>query len=109
MAYNQQLADRIRKILKRRKGYNEKNMFGGICFLLRGNMCCGVEKNRLMLRVGIDQYEECLELPQTSKMDFTGKPLKGFIYVSAKGVEKDENLKEWIERGLKFIKTLPSK
>lgn len=109
MPYNQELADRVRKVLKRRKGYAEKNMFGGICFLINGNMCCGVEKSRLMLRVGPQQYESCLKLPYAKKMDFTGKPLKGFLFITQKGIESDEELKTWVERGLAFVKTLPKK
>ena len=81
MAYDEYLAERIRKALKRRKGITEKKMFGGICLLLDGNMVGGVVNDDLMVRVGPDGYEDALKQPHARPMDFTGKPLKGMVYV----------------------------
>ncbi len=109
MAYDEEFADRIRKLLARRKGLVEKRMFGGIAFMLRGHMCCGVVKNELMVRVGPDAYEDALAQPHARPMDFTGRPLKGFVYVGAEGIESDTELKDWVARGVAFVKTLPAK
>jgi len=109
MAYDEKLAERIRSIMKRRKGITEKKMFGGICLLLNGNMIGGVVNDDLMIRVGPDAYEEALKQKHARPMDFTGKPLKGMVYVGPKGVARDEDLKKWLERGLKFGQSLPAK
>ena len=108
MPFDEQLADRIRKMLQG-EHLSEKKMFGGICFMYRGNMICGVEKSRLMVRVGKDQYKEALALKHASVMDLTGVPLKGFVFVSPAGTRNDRDLKAWLQRGLKFTKTLPAK
>jgi len=84
-------------------------MFGGLCFMLNGNMCMGVEKDRLMVRVGPDGYEEAIAQPGASEMDFTGRPLKGMVYVSQDAVQDDDVLAEWVERGAKFALSLPAK
>jgi len=84
-------------------------MFGGLTFLVNGNMSCGVEKKRLMIRVGPDQYKQTLKLKHARPMDFTGRPLKGFIYVSSEGFKSDTALKKWLEKGLEFARTLPAK
>ncbi|MGE3975163.1 MAG: TfoX/Sxy family protein [Bdellovibrionales bacterium] len=109
MPFDENLANRIRNLLKKEDGVSEKKMFGGICFMHRGNMICGVEKNRLMLRVGADQYKETLKLKHTSVMDLTGVPLKGFIFVAPVGIKENRALKQWLKRGLKFTSTLPEK
>jgi TfoX/Sxy family transcriptional regulator of competence genes len=84
-------------------------MFGGISFMLDGNMCCGVVDNDLVLRVGRDRYEECLREPYVRPMDFTGRPLTGFIYVSPDGFASETELEQWIHRSVSFVRTLPSK
>ena len=81
MAYDERLAQRVREELADRPGYAEKKMFGGLCFLLRGNMCCGVGKDGLMVRVGPEQYESALADDHARQMDFTGRPMKGFVFV----------------------------
>jgi len=80
MAFDERLAQRIRQILKGARGVTEKRMFGGLCFLVRGKMCCGVERDHLVVRVGPEQYERALSKPHARPMDFTGRPLKGFVY-----------------------------
>lgn len=109
MAYDEQLAGRVRKLLRRRKGFSEKKMFGGICFLLNGNMCCGVTGETLMLRLGKPAAARALEEPFTREMDFTGRPLKSMIYVDPAGYGTDTDLKTWVDRAVKFARTLPAK
>jgi len=109
MAFDERLAQRIRQILKGARGVTEKRMFGGLCFLVRGKMCCGVERDRLVVRVGPEQYERALSKPHARPMDFTGRPLKGFIYVSAEGCRTAASLKAWLTRGLAFASSLPNK
>src|SRR5262245_20598508 len=109
MAYDAKLADRIQKILAKRKGIVEKKMFGGIAFMLRGNMCCGVVKDTLMLRVGPEQYQKLLQEPYARPMDFTGRPLKGFLYVEGKGLRTEAALQKWLQRAIDFVLSLPAK
>lgn len=108
MPFDETLADRIRKILKSRN-ISEKKMFGGICFMDRGNMFCGVEKKRLMVRVGPDQYQKALTTKHAKPMDLTGVPLKGFVFVAPTGLQSDKELRSWLKRGLTFTKSLPPK
>lgn len=109
MAYDEKLALRVQKALQRRRGVSEKKMFGGLTFLVQGNMCCGVVGDELMVRVGPDAYDEALAFPEARKMNFTGRPMKGLVYVSARGIKSDAALKAWLERGLKFARSLPAK
>ncbi|KAA3629275.1 MAG: RNA methyltransferase [Proteobacteria bacterium] len=106
----EQLAQRIRPLLQAHPGFDEKRMFGGLCFLLNGNMCCGVTKEaRLMVRVGGDAYDDALRQPHATEMDFTGRPLKGMVFVDAPGFAHDNQLAEWIDRGIAFCGQLPEK
>ena len=109
MAYDESLAERIRTALKRRRGVSEKKMFGGLAFLLHGNMCCGVVGETLMLRLGNDGAAAALEEAHTRPMDFTGKPLKSMVYVDPAGFAADADLKSWIDRAVTFARTLPKK
>jgi len=109
MAYDEKLAGRVRKIVSGMRGSSERKMFGGIAFMLRGNMCSGVINDLLMARVGPAAYEECLKLPHARPMDFTGKPMKGYVYIEPGGYETDEQLKGWIGRCTAFVSTLPEK
>lgn len=109
MAYNEKLAERVRKVLGKEPGLTEKKMFGGLSFLINGNMAVGVEKDNLVIRVGPEKYELVLCMPHARQMDFTGKPMKGFIYVSPDGYKTDKSLSKWIQLGLDFAKSLPPK
>jgi TfoX/Sxy family transcriptional regulator of competence genes len=109
MAYSEDLAARIWKALAAEKGVSERKMFGGIAFMLRGNMCCGVIGEDLMLRVGPDLYEEALARPGARPMDFTGRPMKGMVYVDPRAIESDAVLRELVELGLAFAASLPAK
>jgi TfoX/Sxy family transcriptional regulator of competence genes len=109
MAYDPGVAQRLREALQERQDIREKKMFGGLAFLLGGNMCCGVVGHELMVRVGPEAYEEALNHPHARKMDFTGQPLRGFVYVAAEGIEDDEELEGWVQRGVDFAASLPAK
>lgn len=109
MAYDEGLAERLREMFSDRPDVAEKKMFGGIAFMLSGNMCCGVVNDTLMARVGPVQYAAALKRPHARQMDFTGKPLKGFVYVAPEGFESDEDLAEWAGLCLDFVATLPPK
>jgi TfoX/Sxy family transcriptional regulator of competence genes len=107
MAYDEQLAERVRKKLELRKGVTEKKMFGGLSFLLHGKMCCGVLGDDLIVRIQPKDYESALQEASVRPMDFTGRPLKGFIYVGPEGCQTEEALSRWIEHGVEFVLSLP--
>jgi len=109
MAYDEGLATRIRDILIDQYGITERKMFGGLCFMVGGNMCCGIVGDKLMARVGPQAYEDCLSLPCVEKMDFTGRPMKGMIYVTDQGLQSDQALENWINQCLAFAGSLPVK
>jgi len=110
MAHDEKLNRRIRDILNGKRGITEKNMFGGLCFLHNGNMMCGCDlKYGLSVRVGPEKYEEILKLKHCRKMDITGVPMKGLVFVDADGYKSKAALTRWIDRGFKFTKTLPKK
>jgi len=109
MAYDETVAERVRQVFKRRRGVTERKMFGGIAFMLNGNMCCGVVGERLMLRLGDELAAVALEEPHTHVMDFTGRPMRSMIYVELPGFRTDGDLSQWIDRAAGFVKTLPAK
>lgn len=109
MPDDERLAARVRSIVRRRRGVSEKRMFGGLSFLIDGNMSCGIVRDELMVRVGSEAYEESLARPHARAMDFTGRSLTGYVYVAAAGLRTDTNLKAWVDRGVRFARTLPAK
>ncbi len=109
MAYDEQLAERIRVALARHPGLTERKMFGGIAFMLNGNMCCGIVKDDLMVRVGPQAHDEALAQPHARPMDFAGRPMKGMVYVGPAGLRSDSALAAWVQRGVDFAATLPPK
>lgn len=109
MAFDTSLAERVRQQLRKQSSLEEKKMFGGLAFMVKGHMCCGIVGNELMVRVGPEQHAEALQQPHTRPMDFTGKPMKGMVYIAAAGLAKDAALRAWVERGLKFVCKLPKK
>ena len=109
MAYDEQLAARVRSALDGQKGLGERKMFGGLAFMVHGNMVCGVEGDRLMVRVGPDRYEEALSRPHAAPMDFTGRPMKGFVFVVPTGTSTETALKTWVQMGVQFALSLPPK
>lgn len=106
--YSDSLANRVRHILKAQR-LTEKKMFGGLAFFLNGNLCVGIMANDLIARVGSQNHQESLESAHTAVFAPTGKPMTGWILVSADGVETDSALAEWIDRALEFVRTLPPK
>jgi TfoX/Sxy family transcriptional regulator of competence genes len=109
MAYDHDLANRIREQLAGEDAVTEKEMFGGIAFLLAGNMAVGVTHDDLMVRVGKDESDAALEEPHTRVFDMTGRPMRNWILVAPAGVETDEQLGHWVERGTSFARSLPAK
>src|SRR5215510_1121788 len=109
MAYSEELAARVREVLARRKGVAEKKMFGGLTFLLRGHMCCGIVKDELVLRLGPAQGEKALTQPYTRECDFTGRPLQGMVMVSPGGYQRDRDLSRWVRQAADFASPLPAK
>jgi TfoX/Sxy family transcriptional regulator of competence genes len=109
MAFDEAVAGRVREALAGAPDVIEKKMFGGVAFMVLGNMCCGVIGDRLMLRVGPKGYEAALARPHAKTMDFTGRPMKGLVYVEPAGFASPRDLKKWIERALEFALSLPAK
>ena len=109
MAYDLGLADRIRVVLGRSGGFSERKMFGGLCFLVNGHMCCGIVKSNLMLRLTPETAMAALREPHTRPMDFTGKPMKSMIYVDAAGIDSDTALERWVRTAERVARALPSK
>jgi TfoX/Sxy family transcriptional regulator of competence genes len=106
MAYDESLAGRIRRALGDRAGVTEKKMFGGLAFLLGGKMFCGIVKDELMVRVGPERYEESLGEAHVRPMDFTGRPMKGYVFVEPAGCRSEKAVNLWVERGAEFVATL---
>ncbi len=103
MAYDQFLADRIRVNLKdNRVAYKEKEMMGGLAFMVDDKMCVGVIKNNLMARLGPDNYNSALKRKGCREMNFTGKPMKGFVFVEPEGIDMDDDLDFWIQLCLDY-------
>ncbi len=109
MAYDAGLAERIRRLVVNDPSVAERKMFGGLCFTSNGHMCFGVVGEELMVRVGPDAWSDSLERPFTREMDFTGRSMKGMVYVAAEGIDDDAALSAWLDRGLEFTATLPPK
>jgi hypothetical protein len=103
------LAQRVREILEEEPGFDEKKMFGGICFLLFGNMACGIIRDDLIVRVGATNYNAALKMPHTKKFDLTGKALTGWVMVLSTALDSDEELNDWVQKAVTFVRTLPPK
>lgn len=109
MAFDERLAERIDAALSDRDDVRERKMFGGIAFMLAGNMCCGVIGENLVLRLGAELADAALDEVHTHPMDFTGRPMRGFIYVDPAGIAEDRDLQRWLQRAVAFVQTLPEK
>jgi TfoX/Sxy family transcriptional regulator of competence genes len=110
MAYDEQLADRVRELLAGDDSVTERAMFGGLAFLVSGNMAVGISNTtELMVRVGPDATDDALSRPHTQLFDMTGRPMKGWILVAREGVKTKRQLAPWVERGVRFARTLPTK
>jgi hypothetical protein len=109
MAFDEALAERIRYTLARKKGIEEKKMFGCICFFLNGNALVGVWKNGLIARLGPDEGEVALRESHVRAFDITGRPMRNWVVVEPEGVKDDEQLNGWTQRAVKFVGKLPAK
>lgn len=109
MAFDNELANRLRRLFQGNFDISEKKMFGGLCLLCRGHMFAGIVGDELMVRVGPDNYPSALQQEHVRQMDFTGKPMKGYVFVAPAGIASTEQLEKWTELGLRFIDTLPLK
>ena len=108
MPYDEKLVERVRGVLAE-NAVKERKMFGGLTFMLRGNMCCGVEGDRLMVRVGPEKYDEALGQEHAELMNFTGRPMKGMVFVGPEGLTSKRALEIWVQRGVDFARSLPAK
>jgi TfoX N-terminal domain len=109
MPFDERLAERIRGSLGRRKGFVEKKMFGGVAFLLNGNMCVGVHKSALIVRLAPEETDAALAQPHTRRFDLTGRPMKGWILVEAAGLKTDAKLSKWVQVAAKYAGALAAK
>jgi TfoX/Sxy family transcriptional regulator of competence genes len=109
MAYDEALERRVRDALAGRDGLSERKMFGGLCLMLHGNMVAGINSQGLMLRVGPERHPELLARPGARPMDFTGRPLNGYLYVEPSAIATADGLKDWLGHALTFVETLPPK
>lgn len=106
MAYDETLADRIRRAVGRPADVTEKKMFGGLAFLLDGRMFCGIVKHDLMVRVGPKRYQAALAEAHVRPMDFTGRPMNGYVFVGPGGTRTEKAIKKWVDQGIAFVGTL---
>lgn len=109
MAYDEGLAERLREVLQSQRGISEKKMFGGLAFMSEGYMFIGIVGEVLMARIGPGYYREALARPHVRVMDFTGKPMKGYVFVDPPGFENDADLSDWVRRCQLFVRSLPRK
>jgi TfoX/Sxy family transcriptional regulator of competence genes len=104
MAYDEELAARIRRVLRRTAGISERKMFGGLAFLWTGKMCCGIVGHDLMVRIHEEGVARALRRAHVRPMDFTGKPMRGFLYIAPPGVATDKALRHWVRSSLSFVR-----
>jgi len=107
MAFDEALAKRLRVRFRKVPKSSERRMFGGLCFLVSGRMCCGIVGRNLVVRVGPDGHDDALRYPHTRPMDFTGRPMRGFIYVGPPGLMTARSLSGWVERAIRYSRALP--
>lgn len=109
MAYDLGLAQRIREALDGRPGISERKMFGGLAFLVDGKMFVGVQDSTLMARVGPERHQDALAVPHVREMDFTGRSMKGYVYVDTPALAEDHDLQAWVQWCVSFVAGLPAK
>jgi TfoX/Sxy family transcriptional regulator of competence genes len=109
VAYNEKLADRVRAMVGNGPEVSERKMFGGLAFMLNGNMFCGITRDDLMVRVGPERFEEALASPGARPMDFTGRPMKGMVFVGQEGHGTESQLRGWVEQTMEYARGLPAK
>jgi hypothetical protein len=109
MPFDETLAERLRPLFRGSYTVKEKKMFGGLAFIVNGHMCCGIVGKNLVVRTGPAAFDHALKRPHTRSMDFTGRPMKGFIYVAPAGYRSDRDLKSWTQLGIDFVLRQPPK
>lgn len=109
MAFDEALAERVRDVLALRAGLTERRMFGGLAFMIGGNMACGVHGDELIVRLPPDEAEAALAEPGARPFDYTGRPMKGWLFVAAEALEPEEELASWVDAGADFAASLPPK
>jgi len=110
MAYDEGLAERVREVLASKRGITEKKMFGGLCFLLHGNMLVGVSgKGGLLVRFDRADHDRVMKMKHMRPMEFTKKPMQGYAYVDPKGLDSQKELEAWVGRCFEYVSTLPKK
>ncbi len=109
MAFDEALAARVRGVLSASKGLAEKRMFGGIAFLVNGNMCCGVHGDELIVRLAPERAEDALDQPHVRVFDLTGRPMKGWLLIGPGGVANEDDLSSWVDQAIAFAGSLPAK
>jgi hypothetical protein len=107
--FDDQLATRVRELVQGDASMSERKMFGGLCFMSNGHMCFGIVGDDFMVRVGPEQWEQSLAMPFTREMDFTGRSMRGMVYVASEGLGEDGDLRRWIDAGLDYTSSLPPK
>lgn len=107
MAYDEELAARAREALAERVDLDERRMFGGLALMAGGHMCCGVIGDDLVVRLGEEGADAALDEPHTRPMDFTGRPMRGYVYVAPPATRTVDDVRPWVERALAFVGTLP--
>jgi TfoX/Sxy family transcriptional regulator of competence genes len=109
VSFDEHLAERVRALLGARAAPQERRMFGGLAFLHRGHMACGIVGDELMVRVGPRGYDQALKRAGARPMDFTGRPMKGMVFVAASGIRTGPQLKRWLAEAIAFAETLPAR
>lgn len=109
MAYDQSIADEVRTAIGGHSGLTEREMFGGIAFMINGNMAVGVSGSELMVRVGKDAHDEVVSLPGARTFDMGARPMKGWLSVSEEGFSTEKDFAAWVERGVSYAESLPPK
>lgn len=109
MPFDENLAVRLRPLFQGQYAVTEKKMFGGLAFMVNGHMCCGIVGSDLMVRTGPDAFDHAVKRPHARPMDFTGRPMKGFVYVAPAGYLSDRDLQSWTQVGLDFVLSQPAK
>ncbi len=109
MAYDEKLAKRLSQLIAQRNDFYEQKMFGGVGFLLHGNMCFGIYKNYLILRLGEEQAKKALKKAETKPFDITGRVMKGWVMVTPAGMSSENTLRRWVTKAIAFVSQLPRK
>lgn len=103
MAYDEYLADRVKNVFnEKRVSFEARKMMGGLCFMVDNKMCCGIVKDTLMARIGTDAYEEALTKESCKEMDFTGRPMKGYVFIDPIGIDMEDDLEYWLQLAIDF-------